>query len=121
MTQRLYRPGYSMPELITPPRRSSASAAIRPSSAGSNGSAVRVTGDGLAGSGRAGGTKLGHPPGGGGARDEPGRAAQGLLRASGQLVQAAARRRAGGQEGLHDALDRAVAEQAAVERVDEDH
>ena len=31
-----------MPELITPPRRSSASAAIRPSSAGSNGAAVRV-------------------------------------------------------------------------------
>jgi hypothetical protein len=42
MTQRLYRPGYSMPELITPPRRSSAAAAIRPSSAGSNGVAVRV-------------------------------------------------------------------------------
>ena len=43
MCQRLYRPGYSMPELITPPRRSSARAAIRPSSAGSNGVAVRVT------------------------------------------------------------------------------
>ena len=43
MCHRLYRPGYSMPELITPPRRSSARAAIRPSSAGSNGAAVRVT------------------------------------------------------------------------------
>ena len=42
MCQRLYLPGYSMPELITPPRRLSASAAIRPSSAGSNGAAVRV-------------------------------------------------------------------------------
>ena len=43
MCHRLYRPGYSMPELITPPRRSSARAAIRPSSAGSNGAAVRMT------------------------------------------------------------------------------
>src|ERR1035438_4477603 len=32
-----------MPELITPPRRSSTSAAIRPSSAGSKGAAVRMT------------------------------------------------------------------------------
>src|SRR5579862_5188096 len=43
MCQRLYRPGYSIPELSTPPRRSSTSVAIRPSSAGSNGVAVRVT------------------------------------------------------------------------------
>jgi len=40
MCQRLYRPGYSIPELITPPRRWSARAAIRPSSAGSNGAAA---------------------------------------------------------------------------------
>src|SRR3984957_18648946 len=42
MCQRVYRPGYSMPELSTPPRRRSTSAAIRVSSAGSNFSAVRV-------------------------------------------------------------------------------
>src|ERR1700678_2767707 len=43
MCQRLYRPGYSMPELITPPRRSSTSAATRSSSSGSKGEAVRMT------------------------------------------------------------------------------
>src|ERR1700761_9435905 len=43
MCQRVYRPGYSMPELSTPPRRRSTSAATRVSSAGSNERAVRVT------------------------------------------------------------------------------
>src|SRR5215472_10082084 len=42
MCQRLYRPGYSIPELSTPPRRRSTAAAMRDSSAGSNGSATRV-------------------------------------------------------------------------------
>src|SRR5215472_12772015 len=42
MCQRLYRPGYSMPELSTPPRRRSTAAAMRDNSAGSNGSATRV-------------------------------------------------------------------------------
>src|SRR5215468_8021869 len=42
MCQRLYRPGYSMPELSTPPRRRSTAAAMRDSSAGSNGAAARV-------------------------------------------------------------------------------
>src|SRR6516162_6377212 len=42
MSQRLYRPGYSMPELSTPPRRLSTAVAMRDSSAGSNSSAVRV-------------------------------------------------------------------------------
>jgi hypothetical protein len=42
MCQRLYLPGYSMPELSTPPRRWSACAAICSSSAGSNGAPVLV-------------------------------------------------------------------------------
>ena len=42
MCQRVYRPGYSMPELSTPPRRRSTSPAILVSSAGSKTLAVRV-------------------------------------------------------------------------------
>src|ERR1700680_2933952 len=43
MCQRLYRPGYSMPELSTPPRRSSTCTQISSRAEGLNGSAVRVT------------------------------------------------------------------------------
>src|SRR6202034_212806 len=43
MCHRLYRPGYSMPELSTPPRRSSTCRVMSASRAGSNGAAVQVT------------------------------------------------------------------------------
>src|ERR1700722_19732952 len=43
MCQRLYRPGYSMPELSTPPGTASTCRVRSSSTAGSNGAAVQLT------------------------------------------------------------------------------